>query len=199
MPRYRKLQLIFGLIFVASVFFVLLVLLMLYGSQFSSAPELPVETTVEVSPSPTPEGTATATATPLTGGAESIAITPAAVVATVAAMQTQEAQLSTAVTQLSATVTAHDKLLRSSPDEDTGSGLLTQKNIALIGALITPLIALAGFISSTMLQWRDQKIEEDSINVELRQKKEKLELELLELERERKQLELDNAKRGQNS
>ncbi|HFQ94623.1 MAG TPA: hypothetical protein ENK32_11470 [Anaerolineae bacterium] len=193
MPRYRKLQLIFGVIFIASVFFVVLVILMLLGSQFTAAPEQSDEVTITAEP----PLVATVTATSVTGGSESIAPPPEAVAATVAALQTEQMAVSTAVAQLSATVAAHDEAL--SPPEDSDNGWLTQRNVALLGALLTPLIALAGFISSTMLQWRDQKLEEETINVELRQKKEKLELELLELERERKQLELDKARREQNS
>ncbi len=191
MPRYRKLQLVFGLIFIGSVFFVLLVVLMLLGSQFASTPEQPTQPAPTLTPTPFP------TATPITGGAESIVLPPEAVAATVAALQREQMAMGTAVAQLSATVAAHDEAL--SPPEEPDDGWLTQRNVALLGALLTPLIALAGFISSTMLQWRDQKLEEETINVELRQKKEKLELELLELDRERKQLELDKARREQDS
>ncbi len=193
MPRYRKLQLIFGAIFIASVFFVVLIVLMLLGSRFAAAPALPEDVTVTAKPPPI----ITATPTPITGGAESIAPPPETVAATVAALQTEQVAVSTAVAQLSATVAAHDAAL--SPKEEADNGWLTQRNVALLGALLTPLIALAGFISSTMLQWRDQKLEEETINVELRQKKEKLELELLELERERKQLELDKVRRERNN
>ena len=194
MPHYRKLQLIFGVIFIASVFFVVLVVLMLLGSRFTAAPGQSDEVTITAEPPLLATGTATATF--VASGAESIAPPPEVVAATVAALQTEQMAVSTAVAQLSATVAAHDEAL--SPPEEPENGLLTQKNVALLGALLTPLIALAGFVSSTMLQWRDQKLEEESINVELRQKKEKLELELLELERARKKLELDKARREQN-
>ena len=194
MPRYRKLQFIFGVIFIASVFFVVLVILMLLGSRVANPPGLSEPEITEKTATPARPVT-TATDAPIAGGAGNIALPPEAVAATVAALQTEQMAVGTAVAQLSATVAAHGEAL--APPEEPESGLLTQKNVALLGALLTPLIALAGFISSTMLQWRDQKLEEESINVELRQKKEKLELELLELERARKQLELDKARREQ--